>query len=89
MTIYRVVAAAVPLLTVALLALMMGGKVERDPTNAVGLSNTAAVAILSVAGLVGVVVAYLIEGRIRADIAALSDVPRVTHGRGDSESWHR
>ncbi len=46
-------------------------------------------AILSVAGLAGVVVAYLIEGRIRADIAAFSDVPRGTHGGADPESWHR
>ena len=59
---YRAAATAVPLLAVALLASR-------------GASNTSAVAALSVAGLAGVGLAFLIEGRTRADLAALAEVP--------------
>jgi serine/threonine protein kinase len=59
---YRAAAAAVPLLAVALLASR-------------GAANLAAVAALSAAGLAGVALASVIEGRTRADLAALADVP--------------
>jgi serine/threonine protein kinase len=59
---HRAAATAVPLVAVALLASR-------------GASHPFAVAVLSIAGLVGVVVAYFIEARTRADIAALSDLP--------------
>jgi serine/threonine protein kinase len=59
---YRAAATAVPLVAVALLASR-------------GASHPFAVAALSVAGLAGVAVAYVIEGRTRADLAALTDVP--------------
>ena len=59
---FRAAAAAVPLLTVALLATR-------------GASNPAVVPVLSAAGLAGVAVAFVLESRIRADLAALAEVP--------------
>ena len=59
---YRAAAAAVPLLAVALLAFR-------------GASNQLAVAVLSVAGLAGVALAFLLEGRTRNALAALDDLP--------------
>ena len=59
---YRTVAAAIPLLAVVLLATK-------------GLSNPAAVAILSVAGLAGILLAFVLEGKTRAALNALGDVP--------------
>jgi hypothetical protein len=59
---YRAAAVAVPLLAVALLALS-----ER--------LSKAPVAVLCAAGLAGLGVAFVLEARIRADLAALSDVP--------------
>jgi hypothetical protein len=59
---YRAAATAVPLLAVGLIATR-------------GLSNQLAVAVLSVAGLAGVVVAFVLEGRTRAHLAALAEVP--------------
>ncbi len=59
---YRAAAAAVPLLAVALLASR-------------GVSNPIAAAVLSVVGLVGVAVAFAIEGWTRADLAALAEIP--------------
>jgi hypothetical protein len=61
--VYRAAANAVPLLAVALLASR-------------GASNPAAAAALSVAGLIGLAVAYVIEARTREDLAALSEIPR-------------
>ena len=55
---YRAVATAIPLLAVALLATR-------------GLSNPAAVAVLSVAGLAGILLAFVLEGKTRAALAAL------------------
>jgi serine/threonine protein kinase len=60
---YRVAAAVVPLFVVALLAWR-------------GVSNPFAVAVLSVTGLAGTLVAFILEGRTRADLAALADVAR-------------
>jgi hypothetical protein len=37
--------------------------------------NTFAVAILSLTGLVGTFVAFVLEGRIRSDLAALGELP--------------
>ena len=59
---YRAAATAVPLLAVALLASR-------------GASHPFAVAALSVAGLAGVALAFLIESRTRSDLAALANVP--------------
>ncbi len=59
---YRAAAAAVPFLAVALLA-------SRDA------SNTTALAILGLTGFAGIPVAYFLEGKTRADLAALADVP--------------
>ncbi len=59
---YRAVAAAVPLLAVTLLALSR-------------TSIVPAMAVLSAAGLAGVGLAYLLEGRTRTDLAALAQVP--------------
>jgi serine/threonine protein kinase len=64
---YRAAATAVPLVAVALLASR-------------GASHPFAVAALSVAGLVGVALAYVIETRTRADLAALTDVPTTPSG---------
>lgn len=55
---YRTVAAAIPLLAVVLLATK-------------GLSNPTAVAILGVTGLAGVLLAFALEGKTRAVLAAL------------------
>ncbi len=60
---YRVVAAGVPLAAVAALAWR-------------GATNPFAVAVLSVTGLAGTLLAYVLEGRTRADLAALADAPR-------------
>lgn len=59
---YRAAAAAVPLLAVALLA--SSDQLSKLP-----------VAVLSAAGLTGMSLAFVLEGRIRADLAALSVVP--------------
>jgi hypothetical protein len=59
---YRAAATAVPLLAVALIASR-------------GASSEVAAAVLSVAGLLGVAVALVIEGRTRADLAALLELP--------------
>ncbi|MDB5307605.1 MAG: prkC 24 [Gemmataceae bacterium] len=64
---YRAAATAVPLLAVALLALHAA-------------SNRLPVVVLSVVGLAGVGLALALEGRTRADLAALADVP-VSDGR--------
>ena len=58
---YRAAATAVPLLAVALLASR-------------GASNPVAVVVLSVAGLLGVGLAHLIEGLTRANLAALAEL---------------
>jgi len=55
---YRTVAAAIPLLAVVLLATK-------------GLSNPTAVAILGVTGLAGILLAFALEGKTRAVLAAL------------------
>lgn len=60
---YRAAAVAVPLLAVALLAL------SREEL------NRAPVAVLSAAGLAGLGVAFVLEARIRTDLAALGDIP--------------
>lgn len=69
---FRAAAAGVPLVAVALLAVG-------------GASDPAAVAVLSAAGLAGVGLAYALEGRTRADLAALAELPavdgRVASGR--------
>jgi len=62
LTVYRAAATAVPLLAVALLA-------SRN------VSHPFAVAALSVTGLAGTAVAYVLEGKTRRDLAALADVP--------------
>ncbi len=59
---YRTVAAAIPLLAVVLLATK-------------GLSNPAAVVMLSVIGLAGILLAFVLEGKTRAALTALADVP--------------
>ena len=59
---YRAAATAVPLIAVALLASR-------------GVSHPFAVAVLSVTGLAGTLLAFALEGRTRADLAALADVP--------------
>jgi serine/threonine protein kinase len=59
---YRSAATAVPLLAVGLLAFR-------------GASNQVALSVLSVAGLAGVGLAFLLEGRTRAALAALADMP--------------
>ena len=59
---YRAAATAVPLIAVAILASR-------------GASNPPAVAAMSVAGLVGVALAFMLESRTRAALAALIDLP--------------
>ena len=59
---YRAAATAMPLFAVALIASR-------------GESNEVAAVVLSVTGLLGVVVAFVVEGRTRADLAALLDIP--------------
>ena len=61
---YRVLAAAIPLAAVGLIV-SLGVTKERE----------IAVAILSVTGVAGSVMVYLLEGRIRADLQALAEVP--------------
>ncbi len=61
---YRAAAVAVPLLAVALLA--VSGLVAQSQTP---------VAVLSAAGLAGLGAAFVLEARIRADLAALADLP--------------
>jgi serine/threonine protein kinase len=60
---YRAAAVAVPLLAVALLA------------PSAGVSNRWAVGVLSLAGLAGFILAYILEGRTRAALSALADIP--------------
>jgi hypothetical protein len=60
---YRMAAAAIPLLTVAILASR-------------GVTHPFAVAAMSVTGLLGTLVAFMLEGRTRADIAALTSTDR-------------
>ena len=43
-----------------------------------GLSNPVAVALLSVAGLAGILLAFVLEGKTRAALAALADVPEAS-----------
>lgn len=62
---YRAAAAGVPLLAVALLALMASHEA----------SSLLPVAAMGVAGLAGVALAYFIEALVRADLIALADVP--------------
>jgi serine/threonine protein kinase len=59
---YRAMAAAIPLAAVGLLA-------------GIGVVNEVAVTILSVTGVVGTLMAFVLEGRIRADLQALAEVP--------------
>jgi serine/threonine protein kinase len=59
---YRAAATAIPLVGVALLASSRA-------------ANMLAVAMLCVIGLAGTLLAFALEGRVRADIAALSQVP--------------
>ncbi len=59
---FRAAATAVPLLSVALLAWQ-------------GLQDPFAVAVLSVTGLAGTLLAFALEGRTRSDLAALAEVP--------------
>jgi serine/threonine protein kinase len=59
---YRAAATAVPLVAVALLASR-------------GASSPPAVAAMSVAGLAGVALAYILEGHTRRALAALADLP--------------
>jgi hypothetical protein len=59
---FRVLATAVPLFAVALIAWR-------------GASSPFAVAVLSITGLVGTALVYALESRIRADLAALAEVP--------------
>ena len=66
---YRMVAAAVPLFAVALLASR-------------GVAEPYAVAALSVAGLVGTLLAFVLESRTRADLAAHYRVIRGSSGGG-------
>ncbi|OWK34515.1 serine/threonine-protein kinase [Fimbriiglobus ruber] len=60
--VFRAMAAAVPLVAMVVLAVRQ-------------TSDQYAVAILGAAGLVGVGLAYLLEGRIRRDLAALAEIP--------------
>jgi serine/threonine protein kinase len=62
LSLYRALATAVPLLALVFIALR-------------GASNSFAVAVLSVTGLAGTLVSFALEGRIRADLKALLDVP--------------
>jgi hypothetical protein len=59
---YRAAAAGVPLLAVALI-------VSR------GASSVAPVAVMGLAGLAGVILAYFVEGLVRADLASLAEAP--------------
>jgi serine/threonine protein kinase len=61
---YRVLAAAIPLAAVGLLV-----------WHGVTDENKPAVAVLVVTGLVGSLMVYLLEGRIRSDLEALAQVP--------------
>lgn len=63
LNVYRGLATAVPFVAIALLA-------WRGVENA-----TFAMAGLSVAGLAGTALAFVLEGRTRADLAALADIP--------------
>jgi serine/threonine protein kinase len=60
--VYRVLAAAIPLAAVGLLA-------------GIGIKNELAVTILSITGVAGTLMAFVLEGRIRADLQALAEVP--------------
>ncbi|HEX4610494.1 MAG TPA: protein kinase, partial [Urbifossiella sp.] len=64
---YRAAATAVPLVAVALLT-------------ASGTADKAPIAALSAAGLAGLGAAFVLEGRTRADLAALAEIPT---GPGD------
>ena len=65
--VYRVLAAAIPLAAVGLIV-SFGVTKDKD--------TRLAVAILSVTGVAGSVMVYLLEGRIRADLQALAEMPR-------------
>lgn len=70
---FRMVAAAVPLLAVALLA-------------SGGAPSPSAVAVLGGAGLAGTLFAFVLEGRIRADLAALTEGPAAAGTPGVSNT---
>jgi serine/threonine protein kinase len=67
---YRAAATAVPLVGVALLAFRLSVRGESD-SDLVAI----AVATLSAVGLAGTALAFVLEGKIRKDLAALSAVP--------------
>jgi hypothetical protein len=67
---YWAVTNAVPFLGLALILIRASFAPEKMSDQALPL-----VATLSVIGLAGVAVAYLLQGRIRADLVALADVP--------------
>jgi eukaryotic-like serine/threonine-protein kinase len=60
--VYRLIAGAIPIAAVGLIA-------------GIGISNKLAVVVLSFTGVSGTVLAFVLEGRIRADLTALADVP--------------
>jgi len=66
---YRAVATAVPFVAIVLLVWRNGRTALAPPTNHV----VDPLSVFSIAGLVGIGVAYLLEIRIRADLAALSE----------------
>ncbi|HEX3148940.1 MAG TPA: serine/threonine-protein kinase [Gemmataceae bacterium] len=59
---YRLIAGAIPIAAVGLIA-------------GIGISNPLAVIVLSITGVSGTVLAFVLEGRIRSDLIALSEVP--------------
>lgn len=59
---YRVLAAAIPLAAIGLLG-------------SLGVHNSFAVGVLSLTGVAGTLTAFVLEGRIRGDLAALAEVP--------------
>ena len=62
---YRVLAAAIPLAAIGLVA---GLGVTKE--------NKWAVGVLAVTGVAGTLMSFALESRIRADLAALAEVPR-------------
>jgi hypothetical protein len=66
LSLFRAAATAVPLVAVALLASLLAVR---------STTVELAVAVLSAAGLLGTLLAFALEGRTRADLAALADIP--------------
>jgi serine/threonine protein kinase len=78
---YWAVATAVPLVAVAPVALLVYEHANAKRESQLLFAYVVALAILSVTGVIGTFVAWLLQGRIRADLAALSEAAEPLAGK--------